>query len=128
MIDSALPQARRTTGDAGAELGLVEGLGHIVVGAGGQGLDLGVHLRRARQDDHRRRQLLGADGAQRLQAGHVLEVEVHEHRIVGIELDQFDALLAGRRGGHVVAARGQDQFDALGRGRIVFHQQDMHVL
>src|SRR5579862_8785755 len=109
--------------DAGDQFVLVERLGHVVVGAAGEGLDLGVDLRGARQDHDRGVDLADTQAAQHLDAAHVGQIQVEQDEIVIVDLAQIDAFLTQVRRVDVEAFGLQHQFDAL-RGRaVIFDQQ-----
>jgi hypothetical protein len=104
----------------------VEGLGHVVVGAAAEGLDLGLDLRGSGEDHHRGVDLADAQLTQNFQTIHVGEVQVEQDQVVVIDLAEIDALFAEVGRVDVEAFRLQHQLDAL-RGRvIVFDKQNAH--
>jgi hypothetical protein len=104
----------------------MEGLGHVVVGAAAEGLDLGVDLRGAGQDHHRGVDLGVAQLAQHLHAAHVRQVEVQKDQVVIVDLAEIDPFLAEVSGVDVEPFGLQHQLDALRRGAVVFNQQNTH--
>ena len=114
--------------DAGDQFVAVEWLGDIIVGAEAQGADLAVHLAHARQDQHRGADLGGAQFLEHVIAVHVGQVEVEQDDVVIIELAEIEAFFAEIGRVDVEAFGAEHQLDALGRGRLVFDQQDSHWL
>ena len=80
--------------DAGDQFVLVERLGHVVVGAETQALDLVLDPDQPREDQDRRLDLSDAERAQNLVARHVGQVQVEEDDVVVVELAEIDALFA----------------------------------
>ena len=77
--------------DAGHKLVLVEGLGHVVVGAEAQALDLVFDGREAGEDEDRRSHLGNTQRLQHFIAGHVRQVDVEKDDVIVVELAQIDA-------------------------------------
>ena len=112
--------------DARDQLLAVERLGHVVVGAEAEALELVLGVVLARQDQDRRLDLGDSQLAQHLVAVHVRQVQVEKNQVVVVELGQIDAFLAEIRGVDVQIRVLQHQLDAFGRRRIVFDKEDAH--
>jgi hypothetical protein len=80
----------------------------------------------AREDHDRRIDLADAQLTQNLKAAHVGQVQVQQNEVVVIDLAQIDAFFTQVGRLDIKAFRLEHQFDALGRGVIVFNQQDAH--
>src|SRR6266568_1218287 len=79
--------------DAGDELVPMERLGHVVVGAEAEALDLVLDPGKARQDENRRPHLGDAQRAQHIEARHIRQAEIEHDYVVIVELAEVDALL-----------------------------------
>ena len=113
--------------DAGDQLVLVERLGHVVVGAEAEALDLVLDAGEAGEDQDRRLDLARRAAAQHLVAGHVRQVQVEKDDVVVVELAEIDAFFAEVGRVDVEALGLEHQLDGL-RGRaIVFNQQNAHA-
>src|SRR5215471_16082424 len=108
--------------DARHQLVLVEWLGHVVVGAEAEALDLVLDAGEAGEDEDRRLDLGDPQRAQHLEPGHVREVQVEQDDVVIIELAKVDALFAEVRRVDVEALGFQHQLDRLRSRAIVFDQ------
>jgi hypothetical protein len=116
MIDWAWPLERRD------ELVLVEGLGHVVVGAEAEALDLVLDAGEAGQDQDRGLDLGDPQSPQDLVARHIRQVDIEQDNIVIVEFAEVDALFAEVRRIDVEALGFEHQLNRL-RGRaIVFDQ------
>ena len=113
--------------DAGDQLVLVEGLGHIIVGAEAQRLDLGFDNGVAGQDQDRRLHLGDAQRLQHFEAAHVGQLQVQHDNVVVIELAEIDPFFAEIGGVDVKAFAAQHQLDAARHGAVVFDQEYAHV-
>ncbi len=80
--------------DARDQFVLVEWLGHVVVGAEAETLDLVLDAGEAGEDQDRRLHLGDAQRAQHLEARHVGQVQVEQDDVVVVELAEIDALFA----------------------------------
>ena len=80
--------------DAGDQLVLVEGLGHVIVGAEAQGLDLGLDDGVAGQDQDGGLHLGDAQRLQHFEARHVGQLQVENDNVVVIKLTQIDPFFA----------------------------------
>ena len=113
--------------DAGDQLVLVERLGHVVVGAEAEALDLVLDAGEAGEDQDRRLDLGDAQELQHLVARHVGQVQVEQDDVVVVELAEIDAFFAEVGRVDVEALGLEHQLDAL-RGRaVVFNQQNAHA-
>ena len=113
--------------DAGDQLVLVEGLGHVVVGAEAEALDLVLDAGEAGEDEDRRVDLGDAERLQHFIARHVGQVQVEQDDVVVIELAEIDAFFAEIGRVDVETFRLEHQLDALGRRGIVLDQQYPHL-
>src|SRR5690606_9557658 len=112
--------------DAGDQLVLVERLGHVVVRAAAERLDLGVDLARARQDHHRGVDLADPQLTQNFQTIHVRQVQVQKNKVVVVDLAQIDAFLTQIGGVDVEALGLEHQLDALRSRAVVLDEQNTH--
>ena len=113
--------------DAGDELVLVEGLGHIVVGAEAQAAHLVLDAGEAGENQDRRVDLADAQRLQNLIARHVGQIEIEQDDVVIVELAEIDAFFAEIGGVDVETFGLEHQLDALGRRGIVLDQQNSHA-
>ena len=113
--------------DAGDQLILVERLGHIIVGAEAQRLDLGFDNGVTGEDQDRRLHLGDAQGLEDLKAAHVGQLQVQNDNVVVIKLTQIDPFFAEIGGVNIQAFAPQHQFDASRHGAVVFNQEYAHV-
>ena len=109
--------------DARDQLAPFDRLGQIVVGAQIEAGDPVVELVEAGEDDHRRRDLRGAQLAQDFVAGQVGQQQVEQDDVVGVLLEFLDAFGAEAR--HVTGETlgAQHQRDAVGGRGIVLDKQ-----
>src|SRR5579864_3428161 len=113
--------------DARNQLVLVEGFGHIVIGADAETLDLVLDAGEAGEDqngcfDFRHAQLL-----EHVIAGHVGQIEVEQDDVVVVKLSEIDAFFAEIGRIDVKALGFQYQFDRLRDGAVIFYQQYAHA-
>ena len=113
--------------NAGDQLVLVEGLGHVIVGAEAQSLDLGFDNGIARQDQDRRLHLGDAQGLKNFEAAHVRQLKIQDNNVVVIKLTQIDPFFAEIGGVNVKAFAAEHQFDAARHGAVVFDQEYAHL-
>ena len=113
--------------DAGDQLILVEGFGHVVVGAEAQALHLVLDAGKAGEDEDGRVDLGDAKRLQNLVTRHVGEVQVQQNDVVIVELSEVDAFFAQIGRIYVEPFRLEHQFDALGRRGIILDQQYPHL-
>ena len=114
--------------DARDQLLAVEGLGHVVVGAEAEALELALGVVGAGEDQDRGLDLGEAELAQHVVPVHVRQVEVEQDQVVVVELGEIDAFLAEVGRIDVQIGVLQHQLDALRRRRIVFDQKNSHGL
>ena len=125
-VDSRSPR-RSTARIRASSTRALDGLDHVVVGAGLQpDHDVDVVAARGQQDD---RQLVGApDAAAHLEAVDAGQHHVQHDQVRPLLAQQFQAVLARRRGGHAVALARQDEFEGRADGVVVLdQQQERHV-
>src|SRR5205085_11638254 len=80
--------------DAGDQFVLVEGLGHVVVGADAETLDLVLDAGKAGEDQNGGLDLGDPELLEHVIAGHVGQVQVEKDNVVIVELSEVDALFA----------------------------------
>ncbi len=114
--------------DARDQLLAVERLGHVVVGAEAEALQLVLGVVGAGENQDRRLDLGEPELAQHVVAVHVRKVEVEQDQVVVVELGEIDAFFAEIRRIHVQVRVLEHQLDALGCRRIVFDEKDAHGL
>ena len=108
--------------DARDQLVLVERLGHVVVGAEAEALDLVLDAGEAGEDQDRRLDLRDPQRAQHLEARHVGQVQVEQDDVVIVELAEIDAFFAEIGGVDVEALGFEHQLDGLSGRAVVFNQ------
>src|SRR5471030_173312 len=113
--------------NAGDQFVLVERLGHVIVGAEAQGLNLGFDNGIARQDQHRRLHFGDAQGLEDLKAAHIGQLQVQNDDVVIVKLAQIDPFFAEIGGVDVKAFTAQHQLDASRHSAVVFNQEYAHV-
>src|SRR6201996_2412275 len=113
--------------DAGDQFFLVEGLGHVVVGAGAETLYLVLDAGEAGEDQNGSLDLRHPKLLEHVVAGHVGQVEVEKDNVVVVEFTEIDALFAKVRRVDVKALGFQHQFDRLRDGAVIFYQQYAHA-
>ncbi len=113
--------------DAGDELVLMEGLGHIVVGAEAEPPHLVLDAGKAGQDEDRGLHLAHPQGLEHLVTAHVGEVQIEQNNVVVVDFAEVDALFTEVGLINVKAFRLQHQLDALGGRAIVLDQKNPHV-
>ena len=113
--------------DARDQLVLVEGLGHVIVGAEAEATDLGVDVGVAGEDEDRCVDAREAQLLQHVVAVHVGQGQIQQDDVVIIELAEIDAFLAQIGRVDIEPFRLQHQLDALGRRGIVLDQQYPHL-
>src|ERR1700694_641878 len=129
-VDDRLGMALRTAHhrvNAGDQLVLVEGLGHVVVGAEAEALDLVLDAGKAGEDQNRRLDLGDAQRAENFVSRHVRQVQVEQDDVVVVELAEIDALFAEVGGVDVERFGLEHQLDALRRRTVVFDQENAHA-
>ena len=91
----ACPVDRRRSGaDARQKLLHVEGLRHVVVGAGVEALDLVAPAVAGRQDDHRRLDARAPPAVEHGDAVDLRQAEIEDDRVIGLGLAEEAAVLA----------------------------------
>jgi hypothetical protein len=113
--------------DAGDQLILVEGFGHVVVGADAEALDLVLDAGEAGEDQNGCLDLRDAQLLEHVVTGHVRQVQVEKDDVVVVELAEIDAFFAKVSRVNVEAFRFEHQLDRLRGGAIVFNQQNAHA-
>ena len=113
--------------DARDQLVLVERLGHVVVGAEAETLDLVLDAGKAGEDQDRRLDLGDPQRAQNLETRHVGEVQVEQDDVVVVELAEIDAFFAEVRRVDVEALGFEHQLDRLSGRAVVFNEQNAHL-
>ena len=108
--------------DARDQLILVERLGHVVVGAEAQALDLVLDAGEAGQDQDRSLDLGDPQRPQNLETGHVRQVQVEQDDVVVVEFAKVDTLFAEIRRVDVEALGLEHQLNRLRCGAIVLDQ------
>ena len=109
------------------QLVLVEWLGHIVVAAAAETLDLVLDTREAGEDQGRCLHSGDAQAAQHLEARHVRQVEVEQDDVVVVDLAEIDPFFTEIGGVDIEALGFEHQLDRLRSGAIVFNDQYAHA-
>jgi hypothetical protein len=112
--------------NAGDQLALVERLCEVVVGARGQAAHLVVGLVHAREDEHGRAHLGGAQAAHDIESLHVRQAEIEDDDVEVVMLGEVNGVLTGL--GLLVddPLAAQGGIDQLGGDRIVLNNQSSH--
>ena len=113
--------------DAGNQLVLVEGLGHVVVGADAETLDLVLDAGEAGEDQDGSLDLRDPELLEHVVAGHVGQVEVEQNNVVIVKFSEIDAFFTKVGRINVKALGLQHQFDRLRDGAVIFNQQNAHA-
>jgi len=113
--------------DAGDQFVLVEGLGHVVVGADAETPDLVFDAGEAGEDQNGCLDLGNPKLLEHVVTGHVGQVEVEQDDVVIVELSEIDAFLAKIRRIDVETLGFKHQFDRLRDGAVIFYQQYAHA-
>src|SRR5213595_2661035 len=113
--------------DAGDQFVLVEGLGHVVVGADAETLDLVLDAGEAGEDQNGGLDLRYPKLLEHVVAGHVGQIEVEQDDVVIVEFPEIDAFFAKVRRVDVETLGFQHQFDRLRDGAVIFYQQYAHA-
>ena len=121
------PGAAHDGVDARHQFVLVERLGHIVVGAEAETLDLVLDTRESGEDQGRRLHSGGTQAAQYLEARHVRQIEVEQNDVVVVHLAEIDPFFTEIGGVDVEALGFEHQRDRPRSGAIVFDQQYAHA-
>ena len=107
--------------DARDQLVLVERLGHVVVGAEAETLDLILNSGEPREDQDRRLHLRYAKAAKHFEARHVRQIQIEQDDVVVVDLAEIDAFFAEIGRIDVKTLGFQHQLDRLRGGAIVFN-------
>lgn len=124
-IDDRLGVALGTAHDrvnARDQLVFMEWLGHVVVGAEAETLDLVLDAGEAGEDQDRRLHFGDAQRAQNLEARHVGQVQVEQDDVVIVQLAEVDAFFTQIGGVDVEALGFKHQLDRLSRRAVVFNE------
>jgi len=113
--------------DAGDQFVLMERLGHVVVGAKAEALDLVFNAGEPREDESRRLHFGAAQSAQHFEARHVWEIQIKEDDVVVVDLAKIDPFLAEIGGVDIEALGFEHQLERLRGGSIVFNNQYAHA-
>ena len=113
--------------DAGDQFVLMEGLGHVVVGANAETLDLVLDAGKAGEDQNGGLDLRDPELLQHVVAGHVGQVQIEQDNVVVVEFTEIDAFFPEIGGVDVKAFGFQHQFDRLRDGAVIFYQQNAHA-
>ena len=113
--------------DAGDQFVLVEGFGHVVVGADAETLDLVLDAGKAGEDQDRCLDLGDAELLEHVVTGHVGQIQVEQDNVVIVQLSEIDAFFTKVGRINVKALGLQHQFDRLRDGAVIFNQQNAHA-
>ena len=113
--------------DACHQLVLVEWLGHVVIGAEAETLDLVLDAGEAGEDQDRRLHLGDAQAPQHLETRHVGQIQVQQDDVVVVEFAEVDALFAEVRRVDVETLGFEHQLDRLRSRAVILNQQYAHA-
>jgi len=123
-LDDRLGVTLGTTDDrvnAGDQFVLVEGLGHVIVGADAETLDLVLDAGEARENENWCLDLGHPQLLEHIVAGHVRQVEIEQDNIVVVELAEIDAFFSEVRRIDVETLGFEHQLNRLRNGAIIFN-------
>ncbi|MCY1311204.1 hypothetical protein D9M70_614840 [compost metagenome] len=106
--------------NTGDQLILVEGLGHVVVGAEAQAADLVFDAGHTRENQDRGLHLGKTQRSQDFIAGHIRQVEVEKDDVIVIKFAEIDAFFTEVGGVDIETLGLEHQLNALSRCTIVF--------
>src|SRR4029078_4028663 len=106
---------------------LVEGLGHVIVGADAETLDLVLDAGEPGEDQNGGFDLGNPKLLEHVVTGHVGQVKVEQDNVVIVELSEIDAFFTKVRRVDVETLGFQHQFDRLRDGAVIFYQQYAHA-
>src|SRR5689334_24765285 len=112
--------------DAGHEFVLMEGLGHVVVGAEAEAAHLVLDTRQAGKDKDGCLYLADTQRLENLIPAHVRQIEIEQDDVVVVELAEIYALLPQIGRVNVEALGLEHELDALRRSAVVLDQKDSH--
>ena len=113
--------------DARNQFVLVEGLGHVVVGADAETLDLVLDAGEAGEDQNGCFDLGDPKLLEHVVTGHVGQVKVEQDNVVIVEFSEIDAFFPEVRRIDVETLGFQHQLDRLRDGAVIFYQQYAHA-
>src|SRR5947209_15440975 len=113
--------------DARNQLVFVERLGHVVVGANAETLDLVLDAGEAGEDQNGCFDLGDPKLLEHVITGHVWQVKVEQYDVVIIEFSEIDAFFSKVRRIDVETLGFQHQLDRLRDGAVIFYQQYAHA-
>jgi hypothetical protein len=129
-LNHRLRMAFRTADDgvnARDQFVLVEGLGHVVVGAEAEAFDLVLDAGEAGEDQNGGLDLRNPELLEHVVAGHVGQVKVEKDNVVIIELTEIDAFFSEVRRIDVETLGFEHQLDRLRDCAVIFNQQNAHA-
>src|SRR6478609_801256 len=113
--------------DARNQFVLVEGFGHVVVGADAETLDLVLDAGKAGEDQNRCLDLGDPELLEHVIAGHVGQVQVEQDDVVIVEFAEIYAFFAQIGRIDIETLGLQHQLDRLRDGAVIFYQQYAHA-
>src|SRR5216684_1394938 len=129
-LDHRLGVALGTTHDGmdtGDQLVLVERLGHVIVGADAETLDLVLDTGEAGEDQNRCLDLGHPKLLEHIVTGHVGQIQVEKDNVVIVKFSEIDTLLSEVGRIDVETLGFEHQFDRLRDGAVIFYQQYAHA-
>src|SRR5262245_36460631 len=113
--------------DTGDQFVLVEGFGHVVVGANAQTLDLVLDAGEAGEDQNGCFDLRDTKLLENVISGHIRQVQIEQNDIVIIKLTEIDAFFSEVRRIDVKTLGFEHQLNRLRSGAVIFNQQYAHA-
>ena len=124
----AWPAARRTSAlQPRQQFFHVEGLGHVVVGAGVDALHLVAPAVAGGQQQHRHRLAGAAPFLEHRQPVHLRQADIEHHRVIGLGVAEEVSLLAVEGDVDRIAALGQGVLDLPVEIGVVFNNENAHL-
>src|SRR6185437_6632075 len=113
--------------DAGDQFFLVEGFGHVVVGADAETLDLVLDAGEAGEDQDGCLDLRHPKLLQHVVTRHIGQIQVEKNNVVVVKLSEVDAFFSEVRRIDVETLGFEHQLDRLRDGAVIFYQQNAHA-
>src|SRR5229473_224263 len=113
--------------DAGDQFVLVEGFGHVVVGADAETLDLVLDAGEAGEDQNGGFDLRHTKLLEHVVTGHIRQIEVEQNNVVVVKFSEIDAFFSEIRRIDIETLGLQHQLDRLRDGAVIFYQQYAHA-
>jgi hypothetical protein len=105
--------------DPGIQLGEIERLGQVVVGAGIEALDARIDLAARRENEHRHRCSTPSQAPQDLETVDTRQSEIEDHQVIGLREKHVIGVGTVVHAVHRVARLSQSFLEPIGEARVV---------